>query len=105
MLQLQHQSKFVTKILTTETGETYRVVFLVALVNGEIKAQIVNAELISPVSSSSVKTDSPELICLPCDNADKTISSKTDAYDFHLDFSFLNKLDFFISQPTRAPSL
>ena len=37
------QSKFVTKIVTARDGREYRVVFLVALLDGEIKARIVSA--------------------------------------------------------------
>jgi hypothetical protein len=99
MLQLQSQSKFVTKILKTESGDTYRVFFLVSLVNGQINAEVVNAELISSYDKS-VKA-----VCLPCTEDRSVPEAIESVYFVDLLISSLNKLDFFISQPTRAPSL
>src|SRR5258708_27579068 len=44
MLTPYTRSQFVSRILTSPTGEQLRVLFLVTLANGELKAQVVSAE-------------------------------------------------------------
>lgn len=94
MLTPQLRSQFVTKVLTSSNGEKYKVVFLVALVNGEVKAQVVSAVLIS---------EKAEAVCLPA-----PVSKKEIFYSYIPTFvpvvSPFNSLFFFNSQPTRAPS-
>lgn len=91
MLTPHLRSQFVTKILTSATGEQFKVVFLVALVNGEVKAQVISA---TPLS-------------IPCLGEPKTKAPVSFTYtpSFFEKLSFFNELFFFNSQPTRAPSL
>ena len=96
MLSPYLRSQFVTKILTSATGEQFRVVFLVALVNGEPKAQVISA---TPLSQK----DGGDVLCLPCVKSDEkfvTFSTTKKATPS----PFFNELFFFNSQPTRAPS-
>lgn len=93
MLTPHLRSQFVTKILTSADGKQYKVVFLVALVNGEVKAQMISAE---PVVKAAP-------ICLPC------ASQKTPVTFVYTPASVpvvspFNILFFYNSQPTRAPS-
>ena len=100
MLTPQLNSKFVTKILTAPNGDTYRVLFLVSIVDGAPKAQIISAERIASPSTSTT-TSTP---CLPA------IASAVRHSFPHIvgqtrDVFSVQFLDFFMSQPTRAPSL
>ncbi len=97
MLTPHLRSQFVTKILTSASGEQFKVVFLVALVNGEVKAQVISAE---PVS----KAQAAAPLCLPCvKNNEKFVNFKKSPKA--TPSPFYNELFFFNSQPTRAPSL
>ncbi len=95
MLTPYSRSKFVTKILTSATGEQFQVVFLVAIIDGKIQAQAVSAEPIAQASS---------VIFLP------SISQKNPVTFAYATASApavspFSHLFFFNSQPTRAPSL
>lgn len=93
MLTPYLRSQFVTKILTSANGEQYKVVFLVALVNGEVKAQIISAE---PMVKATP-------VCLP-----KAVVKSPATFTYVAPttpvVSFFNELFFFNSQPTRAPA-
>lgn len=93
MLTPYSRSQFVTKILTSPSGEKFSVVFLVALVNGEVKAQMVSA---TPLSK-------PVSVCLPgvCVKAPVSFAYTPSSNPL---VSLFNPLFFFNSQPTRAPS-
>ena len=93
MLTPQLRSQFVTKILTSADGSQYKVVFLVALVNGEVKAQMISAE---PVSKAVP-------ICLPCASVKSPATFVYKASSTGVVSPF-NTLFFYNSQPTRAPS-
>ncbi len=94
MLTPQLRSQFVTKILTSADGKQYKVVFLVALVNGEVKAQMISAE--------PVVKDAP--ICLPI-SLQKSPTTFTYIPSFSPKISLFDSLFFFNSQPTRAPAV
>jgi hypothetical protein len=98
MLTTHLRSQFVTKILTNASGEQFRVVFLVALINGEVKAQVISAE---PISES--KAAAP--LCLPCIKNDENFVTFTKPGKGTSSPSLFNELFFFNSQPTRAPSM
>jgi len=117
-------SKFVERIITSQTGECYRVVFVLTLVNGEVKAKAISAELIgaptlrlAPVGTADLSdfyaSDASNLsdasnvnlgiLCLPCESS--LISSfATFVASFAPKVSPFTSLLFFTSQPTRAPS-
>lgn len=93
MLTPYSRSKFITKILTSANGERFRVIFLVALIDGKVQVQVVSAE---PIAT-------PSVICLP------TISQKNSVAFAYAPASApmvspFSSLFFFNSQPTRAPS-
>jgi hypothetical protein len=92
MLTPLSRSQFVTKILTSATGEQFRVVFLVALINGEVKAQVVSA---TPIAQC--------IHCLP-EAAIKVPVSFTYTPTFIPKILIFDSLEFFMSQPTRAPA-
>lgn len=93
MLTPYSRSQFVTKILTNASGEKFSVVFLVALVNGEVKAQVVSATLLSQ----------PETVCLPVVSVKSPVTF-TYKPSFAEKISLFDSLFFFNSQPTRAPA-
>lgn len=94
MLTSYSHSKFITKILNSDTGEQYKVVFLVAIVNGEVMAKVVSAEQISR----------PNVVCLP-EAIIRTPVTFIYTPISNPVVSLFNSLFFFNSQPTRAPSL
>ncbi len=96
MLTPYSRSQFVTKILTSPSGEKFSVVFLVALVNGEVKAQMVSATLVS--------VEKPASVCLPISST-KSPTTFTYTPSSTQKISLFDSLFFFNSQPTRAPSL
>jgi hypothetical protein len=94
MLTPQLRSQFVTKFLTSPTGEKFKVVFLVALVNGEVKAQVVSAIPVqeAPLFLPVIKNNEKFV------NFSKSPTSKVLS-------PFFNQFFFYNSQPTRAPAL
>lgn len=90
MLTPYSRSKFITKILTSASGEQFRVVFLVAIVDGQLKAQVVSAERVSIACLPEFKIKSPATFIY------KSASNPV--------VSLFNPLFFFNSQPTRAPA-
>lgn len=97
MLTPHLRSQFVTKILTSPTGEKFSVVFIVALVNGEMKAQVVSA---TPIE----KTKAAVPLCLPIVKSHGKFVTFTKSLKGTFLSPFFNELFFFNSQPTRAPS-
>ena len=97
MLIPYSRSQFVTKILTSPTGEQFRVVFLVALVDGKIKAQVISSERLSK------QVPNTSAVYLPL-----ALTKDSTVFDYVASFnpvvSPFNSLFFFNSQPTRAPS-
>lgn len=107
MLTPQVRSQFVTKVLTSNNGDKYRVVFLVTMVDGTPRGQVVSAELISTAynqAGQSAQSQSSENFILP-EPAKKSPQIFTYKPTFSGIISPLSFLDFFMSQPTRAPSL
>ena len=107
MLNPQVKSQFVTRYLTNAAGEQYKVVFLVSLVNGEVKAQIVSAELISVKrgAASATSSSASTSLFLPLNQSTTAAyTAYTPAFTGEPIISLLSKFFFFNSQPTRAPS-
>ncbi|OHA17646.1 MAG: hypothetical protein A2664_03435 [Candidatus Taylorbacteria bacterium RIFCSPHIGHO2_01_FULL_46_22b] len=97
MLSPYLQPQLVTKILVAPNGESYRVVFLVTLVDGKISARVVSAEPLNVISEDDL------ILCLP------HFSSKFSSLISGLSSSspiaspYVSLL-FFTSQLTRAPA-
>ena len=106
MLTTYTQSKFLSKVFTDCSGRQFRLTFLVAVVNGEVRGRLVSAEPISVSDTNHqiVGTVSDGMFCLPI-----TFSNKKPATDYAPAFipvvSPYTELYFFTSQPTRAPSI
>lgn len=93
MLTPQLRSQFVTKFLTSPTGEKFKVVFLVALVDGEVKAQVVSA---TPVQTAP--------LFLPVIKNNEKFVNFSKSSKGVVRSPFFNQLFFYNSQPTRAPA-
>ncbi|HEY4511849.1 MAG TPA: hypothetical protein VJH55_03340 [Candidatus Paceibacterota bacterium] len=106
MLLTQFQPKYVEKILTNEKGEQFRVVFLVAFVDGQIKAKIVSMERVGEgctTQNSSFGDETSKVLRLP--ELKKSEHQEFSYTPFFSDqVSPFYPLFFFNSQPTRAPS-
>lgn len=97
------ESKFVEKVFTDQTGRQFQMLFIVALVNGELKGRLVSVE---PLTSDASKFK-PAQECqffLPI-----SLSNKKTVTEYVADFTPIvspyTELYFFMSQPTRAPSI
>ena len=99
MLTPSLQSRFITKILTSASGEQFQVVFLVTLINGEVKAQVISAE---PLIKKNIFNDS-SVAYLPEAHKKAPILFTYISSLKSIFFPF-NSLFFFNSQPTRAPA-
>ena len=106
MLTLQQQGKIVEKIVRTKTGELALATFYVSMRDGEFDIQLLS---VSPVSNSSsienckLKIEN-SLLCLL---GQSRVSPAVTFYrhNYHsVPSPFFNTLEFFVSQPTRAPS-
>lgn len=106
MLTPYTKPQFISRVFTDTSGRQFRLTFLVTLVNGEVRGQLVSAHQISPVVarlSGEVSTGS--ILCLPifCGGADPQTAYVP---AFAPVASPYFSLEFLInSQPTRAPSL
>ena len=93
--------------MTSQTGEQYRVVFLVELIGGEAKARVISAEIITELAPAgkggSQKRSQSEPLYLPSITA-STITDTVYIFDFTPVVSPFTSLLFYTSQPTRAPS-
>ena len=96
MLAPYSRSQFVEKILANAKGEEFRVIFLVCLEGGEIRAQIVSAEKIDSGKKGALSLPGITGFCPQEISYTPFFSSA---------FSSFDELFFFNSQPTRAPSL
>src|ERR1035437_5955779 len=110
MLTPHLQSRFIEKILTDRNGRQFRVLFLVSLVNGEVRGQIISAQpIFERIKTASlpgrvVKMTSWTRLCLSCIKAAaKIIGSKIRPWT-RVASPYYSSLEFFMSQPTRAPS-
>ena len=100
MLTPYTQSKFIEKVCTDRNGQQFRLVFFVALVNGEVTGRLISAQ---PIGKAPQTVSAEEILYLPIaaivnDTVTEYVSS------FAPIVSSYNKFFFFNSQPTRAPS-
>lgn len=95
MITPYSQTKFVEKLITSRNGEVFKVVFCVSLVDGQIKATVVSA---TPVIEKA------EVSLLPILNKKQVSTFVKEIVLNDLIVSPFFNLEFFMSQPTRAPS-
>lgn len=91
--------QFIEKIVTDRSGQQFRLTFLVAIVDGQLKGRLVSAQ---PLAQSFKNSEAVVFLPVICPK-NETITEYTPA--FAPIVSPYNKLFFFTSQPTRAPSL
>ena len=110
MLTPHIQSRFLEKVLTDRNGRQYRVLFLVSLVNGEVRGQIVSAQPVFEEAKSirlpgrTASAPSFVKLCLPAvKSAAKVTESRMSSWS-RVASPYYSSLEFFMSQPTRAPS-
>jgi len=109
MLTPNLQSRFIEKVLTDRAGQQFRVLFLVSLVDGEVRGQIVSAQPIETIKSARlpgrVSKGSPwTKLCLPAvKSITKIVDTKIRSWS-RVASPYYSSLEFFMSQPTRAPS-
>lgn len=104
----QYRPQFVEKVFTDQMGQQFKLTFLVTVVDGEMKGRLVSAELISKKaalltgSCSSISANTP--VCLPivCETKEGDTTYVSSCKKI---LSPFNELFFFMSQPTRAPSI
>lgn len=111
MLTPLNQSQFISRIFSDATGRKFRLTFLVAIVNGEVRGHLVSAEPVSSSDNQTLITNyqltgavSDGSFCLPiiCNNkkpATTYVSSLKPIVTPYFSLEFLIN-----SQPTRAPS-
>jgi hypothetical protein len=92
--------QFVEKIFTDQSGRQFRLTFLVAIVDGQLKGRLVSAQ---PLSRGATSVFQGATLQLPIScPKNETVTEYTPA--FAPIVSPYNELFFFTSQPTRAPS-
>ena len=101
-LQVYQGGRFVEKIFTDQAGQQFKLVFFVALVNGEVKGTLVSAQPMQRRSGLGGQA-SAEVLYLPISvPQNDVVTEYIPAYVPVI--SPYNELFFFTSQPTRAPS-
>jgi hypothetical protein len=115
MLKPIFPSKFIERIMTSPSGEQFRVVFHVTLVGGEVVAKVISAKSISAPLLKLSSIDSSDThfsnknrgnsatLFLPGFSA-PVVAHTTYASSYSPIVSPFTTLLFFTSQPTRAPS-
>jgi hypothetical protein len=97
MLSLQNKqlNSIFERIVKDKNGLLVRVRFTVVEVDGKFQAQIISAiPFVSPVE---------DVVCLPCIKESEVVT-ETSFADFESILSPYFSLEFFMSQPTRAPA-
>lgn len=97
MLSLQNKqlNSIFERIVKDKNGLLVRVRFTVVEVNGKFQAQI--------ISAIPFVTPAEDVVCLPCIKESKVIT-ETSFAEFESILSPYFSLEFFMSQPTRAPA-
>lgn len=105
MLEIKTQRKIVERIVRTKTGQLVRAVFLVAECDGELRVRLLSAVPVSDSKATSYQLPATSFsLCLK----GKCVKSSAVTAERHIFTEtvspFFNKFEFFVSQPTRAPS-
>jgi hypothetical protein len=97
MLALRQENKIISKIVTMADGRVALVHFLVCFENGVLKARIISVRY-----EDAIETENNTLsLCGDCKDTGEIVSTKKFYKSIVSPFA---SLDFFVSQPTRAPS-
>lgn len=104
MLTPYSNTRFIEKTLTDCQGRQFRALFLVSLVNGEVKGRLVSLKLISPKVLAIEGSVSDGSICLPSWTAEASIETPYFVHTAPRKSPYFNIDLILTSQPTRAPS-
>lgn len=99
MLALENKqlNSIFERIVKDKNGVLVRIRFTVVEIDGKFQGQIISATpLVSPISDEKV-------VCLPC-LKDKKVVIEDSSVQFTSILSPYFSLEFFMSQPTRAPA-
>lgn len=99
ILAIPNSPKLVEKIATDRAGKQFRLVFLVAIIDGEIKGRLVSAE---PIDFNEDVAQCVKCLPIECFRPDADTEYISGINEEIL--SPYNELFFFTSQPTRAPN-
>ena len=99
MLTIKPPGQLVHKVVKTRTGEFVLATFLVCESNDELQVQLLG---VKPVAHSAVKA--VRTVALPA-VLEKSPAVTLYRHHYHsITSPFFNIFEFFVSQPTRAPS-
>ncbi len=104
MLAVKPQGKIVRKIVRAKTGEFVLAVFLVVEREGEVQFQLLS---VKPIGEAGIKNHElgtgKGVLCL-AGGCLKSPAVTLYRHNHSVVSPFFNTLEFFVSQPTRAPS-
>lgn len=103
MLTPYSKPQIVEKIVTSQAGAQFRVTFLVAMVNGRMNARVISAVPVTVASQTTEHASVAPILALAAPQAAQT-AVFTYKPSFAPIVSPYTLLEFFVSQPTRAPS-
>ena len=96
------ETRFVEQVFTDQSGQQFRLSFLVALVNGELRGRLVSVQPLSSARNTQCSIVNDQF-CLPIVCPKK--KAETEYVPAYVPVvSPYIELYFFTSQPTRAPS-
>lgn len=107
MLALKSQEKIIERIVRTKTGQLVRAVFLVSEYQGELKVRLLSVRPVSQPTDRITNHESRitnKTLCLSGKCAKSPVITSERHTFTEILSPFFNKLEFFVSQPTRAPS-
>lgn len=96
-----YKPQFLEKVIVYPDGRQFRLIFLVAIVNGELKGRLVSVQPIA--ESNSAIPHSECAIMLPV-LANEAKPQTAYIFNYKPIVSPYDSLRYFVSQPTRAPS-
>ena len=105
MLAVKSQGKIVLKVLRTKAGGFVLAVFFVIERNGEFDVRLIDVKPVdNSEKSTNYKLQTKNFLCLSgnCQKSPAVISYHKKHYS--VVSPFFNIFEFFVSQPTRAPS-
>ena len=93
------------RLVRGKNGALIRVRFEVVEFNGELRGRVISAEPVIELQGQKSKVKSQNgSLCLPCASSE-ILHLTSYIFAFAPTVSPYNTLEFFMSQPTRAPSL
>ena len=104
MLTPYSQSQFIEKILTDANGRQFRVVFMVSLVNGELKGRIISVKPVAANVLALAGAVSDAGFCLPCAKAAREVETPYFVSPAPFISPYFDSELLLTAQPTRAPS-